>query len=219
MKIGIVGGAGKAGSGLGVRWARAGHAVTIGSRDEQRAAHRARELSRMADAPIAGAMNPAACDGADVVVLCVPYTVHSATVERLSEVLEDKTIIDLTVPLCPPAIREVHLPAGGAAALEARAILGDRARLVAALHHVSAAHLLDHHHTVHGDVLAASDDPDAMATALALIGDLGMRGLDAGPLRNAVALESLTPVLLHINKRYRAKGAGISITGLPGSLD
>ena len=41
-----------------------------------------------------------------------------------------------------------------------------------------------------------------------------MRGLDAGGLKNAVAAESLTPVLLHINKTYGVQGAGIRITGL-----
>ena len=48
-----------------------------------------------------------------------------------------------------------------------------------------------------------------------LVSDLGLRGFDAGPLRNAVALEALTPVLLHLNKKYKSKSAGIRITGLP----
>ena len=39
--------------------------------------------------------------------------------------------------------------------------------------------------------------------------------LDAGPLKNAVALESLTPVLLYMNKRYKSEGTGLHITGIP----
>ena len=46
---------------------------------------------------------------------------------------------------------------------------------------------------------------------------LGLRGVDAGVLKNAVALESLTPVLLHINRRYKSVGSGIRITGIPES--
>ena len=42
----------------------------------------------------------------------------------------------------------------------------------------------------------------------------GMRGVDAGPLANAIAVEALTPVLLYINKAYKVKGAGIRITGI-----
>ena len=49
--------------------------------------------------------------------------------------------------------------------------------------------------------------------AIGLIEDLGLRGLDAGVLKNAVALESLTPVLLHLNRKYKTN-TGIRITGL-----
>jgi predicted dinucleotide-binding enzyme len=62
--------------------------------------------------------------------------------------------------------------------------------------------------------LVCGDDAEARDTVIALVGDLGLRGIDAGKLKNAVALESLTPVLLHINKRYKAEGAGIRITGV-----
>ena len=37
MRIGIIGGTGKEGGGLAVRWARAGHTILIGSRDAARA--------------------------------------------------------------------------------------------------------------------------------------------------------------------------------------
>jgi predicted dinucleotide-binding enzyme len=47
--------------------------------------------------------------------------------------------------------------------------------------------------------------------------DLGVRGLDAGPLANAIALESLTPVLIHLNKTYKSQGAGILFTDLAGA--
>ena len=63
------------------------------------------------------------------------------------------------------------------------------------------------------DVLVTGDDADAKAEVMQLVEAAGMRGIDAGPLANSVAAESLTPVLLYINKRYGVKGAGIHITG------
>jgi predicted dinucleotide-binding enzyme len=45
-----------------------------------------------------------------------------------------------------------------------------------------------------------------METALGWVRELGVRAFDAGPLRNAVALESLTPLLLHLGKRYESPG-------------
>jgi 8-hydroxy-5-deazaflavin:NADPH oxidoreductase len=213
MRIAIVGGTGKEGRGLAARWARAGHDVWIGSRDAERARQRAAELG--AAGSVAGGENAWAVTQGEVVVLAVPYSAHAATLRELGPVLGGKILIDLTVPLKPPQVRRVELPPGGAAALEAQALLGPDTRVVAALHHVSSVHLADPEHAVACDVLACSDDAGALETALGLIGDLGLRGLDAGPLANAVALESLTPVLLHLNKRYKSPGSGIRITGLP----
>ena len=126
-------------------------------------------------------------------------------------------MVDITVPLQPPKVRQVHLPASQSAALQARSILGDGVRLVASLHHVTSVHLQDHAHRIACDVLVCSDDEEARSLTIGLITDLGLRGLDAGVLANAVALESLTPVLLHMNKRYKSPGTGICITGIPES--
>lgn len=215
MKLGLVGGTGKEGTGLSVRWAQAGHTVSIGSREAARAVEKAAELSAESKVSIRGADNVTICQDADVVVLCVPYSAHKSTLEGLKDVLAGKVVLDITVPLKPPAVREVHLPAGQSAALEAQAVLGPTVKLVAALHHVSSVHLQDQGHDIHCDVLVCSDDVGAKEVAISLIKDLGMRGLDAGPIKNAVALESLTPVLLYMNKRYKSDGTGIHITGIP----
>lgn len=213
MRIGVVGGTGKEGRGLALRWARAGHEVVIGSRDADRARARARELSALGCA-VVGAHNEEAVLGAEVVVLCVPYAAHETTLRDLRPHLEGRVLIDITVPLRPPRVHEVHLPPGHAAALEAQHILEDAAKVVAALHHVSSTQLADPDHPIACDVLVCSDHDDARALAIGLVDDLGARGLDAGPLRNAVALEALTPVLIHLNKRYKSTGAGVRIAGL-----
>jgi len=119
------------------------------------------------------------------------------------------------VPLVPPKVSRVQLPPGRAAALEAQALLGPSTPVTAALHHVSHTHLAEPGARVQCDVLVVGDDERAKATTLALVKDLGLRGLDAGPLDNAVALESLTPVLIHLNKKYKSAGTGIIFTGIP----
>jgi NADPH-dependent F420 reductase len=118
------------------------------------------------------------------------------------------------VPLKPPDVRRVNLPDGRAAALEAQALLGAQTTVVAAFHHVSAVHLADLEHAIECDVLVCSDDPAATARGIELAEGLGTRGLDAGALGNAVALESLTPVLLQLNRKYKSAGTGIRFTGL-----
>lgn len=186
MKIGLVGGTGKEGRGLAARWTRAGHEVVIGSRD-----------------PAKG--DNAAAAACEVVVLCVPYAAHEATLREHAAALVGKVVVDLVVPMPPLA--------GGSAAKEAQVVVPD-ARVVAALHHVSSVHLSDLEHTIAGDVLVCADDEAAKESVMTLVRDLGMRGVDAGPLANAGALEALTPVLIYMNKRYKKKGLGLRVAGL-----
>lgn len=217
MRIALIGGTGKEGRGLALRWAQAGHQVAIGSRDPARGTSSAEELSRTSGQKITGGGNREILGDADIVLLSVPYSAHRATLSDLAGDLAGKILIDITVPLVPPRVRQVHLPEGHSAALEGQEILGDGVRVVAALHHVSSVHLADTEHRIECDVLVCGDDPEARARVIELIGDLGMRGLDAGVLRNAVALEALTPVLLHLNRHYKSKGCGLRITGIPDS--
>jgi len=205
MRIALVGGTGREGRGLALRWKRAGHSVLIGSRDPEKGRARALELG------VEGGGNQECVDAAEVVLLSVPYGAHHETLRGLT--LGGRILVDITVPLVPPRVSQVQLPPGGSAALEAQAIVGPATKVVAALHHVSSAVLADPQRAVDCDVLVCSDDADARATVIGLVEDLGARALDAGPLVNSIALESLTPVLLHLNKRYKAT-SGIRFTGL-----
>ena len=133
----------------------------------------------------------------------------------MKEQLQGKILVDVTVPIKPPNITEVYLPEGRSAAEEAQAILGDDVGVVAAFQHISHTHLKDVTHIVDSDVLVCGNDEEAKEEVIALVKAAGMRGIDAGPLVNAVAIEAFTPVLLGINKRYKVKGAGLKISGLP----
>lgn len=216
--VAVIGGTGKEGAGLAFRWAHAGWSVIIGSRDAGRAAEKAAEINAelklSGEGAVRGMANADAATAAQLVVLSVPYDAHESTVTGLKEVLQGKIVIDVTVPMNPPEIRTVYVPAGKSACLEAQAILGGGVTVVAAFQNVSAVHLKQLGHEVDCDVLVCGDDEAAKAEAMDLVEAVGMRAIDAGKLANAVAVEALTPVLLHINKKYKVKGAGIRITGL-----
>jgi NADPH-dependent F420 reductase len=216
MTIAVLGGTGKEGSGLVLRWANSGYRVLIGSRDPQKAEQKAAELNAILGNPVVrGLGNVEAAAAADVVVLCIPYAAHQATVEAIKDVVQGKIVIDVTVPLLPPNVRTVYIPDGKAAVLEAQQLLGNGVRVVAAFQNVGASHLQELKHPVNIDVLVCSDHEDAKQEVFRLVSAIdGMRGVDAGPLANAVAVEALTPVLLYINKRYKVVGAGIRITGI-----
>ncbi len=216
MKIGILGGTGKEGSGLAYRWALKGHEVVIGSRDAARAAAGAAELNQLlaGKAEVRGAGNPEAAQ-ATVVVLTVPYAAQVATADSVAQQLQGKILVDVTVPLAPPKVDRVQLPNGESAVVALQRRLGAAVKVVSAFQNVSATHLKDPAHEVDCDVLVCGDDADARETVVGLAQDAGLRAWHAGALANSIAAEALTSVLIAINKRYKVAGSGIRITGVP----
>ena len=215
LTVAVVGGTGNEGSGLAARWAASGYNVIIGSRDAARAEQKADELNTLLGAGIvSGLDNLTAATRADLVVLSVPYSAHQATLETIREAVQGKILVDVTVPLNTSRVSVVHLPEGQAAALEAQALLGEDVQVVAGFQNVSAEHLKDPDHVIDCDVLVCGNSKEAKAEVIRLVEAAGMRGYDAGRLENAIAIESLTPVLISLNIRYKVKAAGIRITGI-----
>lgn len=212
--IAIVGGTGAEGAGLAVRWARAGYRVILGSRSAVRAASSAAGLAE--HGRVEGAANADAAAAADIVAVTVPFAAQRQTMADIAEAARGKIVIDVTVPLVPPRVARVQLPEEGSAAAIAQQILGPETRVVSAFQNVAADHLADPAHEMDCDVLVCGDSKEARAEAMKLIEAAGLRGIEAGPLDNAVAAEALTSVLIWINRRYESPGSGIRITGLPG---
>jgi NADPH-dependent F420 reductase len=214
--VAVIGGTGKEGPGLALRWAKSGnYRVIIGSRQQEKAKRVAAELNaRLGEDLVSGLVNAEAAAAADLVVLTVPYSAHAPTLESIRAALLGKILVDVTVPLQPPQVSRVHIPPGGSATAEAQALVANDVRVVAAFQNIGAAHLGDPDHLIECDVLVCGDDKEAKAEAIMLAEAAGMRGLDAGALQNAVVVEGLTAVLIAINRRYKIKDAGIRITGL-----
>jgi NADPH-dependent F420 reductase len=214
MKIAILGGTGKEGRGLAMRWANAGVEVMIGSRDPEKAGSAAALLNTVPGrAPVRGLTNREAAVEGDVVVVSVPAAGHRLTLESLQEELSGKIVIDVVVPLDPTDMRRYLPPPEGSAAEEAQAVLGKDTPVVAALHHISF-HLLRQAKPIECDVMACGDSEEAKREVIRLVRLIDLRTIDCGALVNARVIEGLTPILLDINKRYRVKSSGIKITGI-----
>jgi 8-hydroxy-5-deazaflavin:NADPH oxidoreductase len=212
--IAIIGGTGDLGSGLARLLAHAGYAIVIGSRERGKAEQFASALSSQIGGEIRGDSNRDAAASGGLVLLCVPYLNHDALLEEIKPGMNGKIFVDAVVPLIPPKVSVVQLPAAGSPALVAQRVLGPQVRVVAAFHNV-AAKKLQRGEKADCDVLVFSDDADARAQVIALADFVATRGVDGGALANAVAAEALTSVLIAINRRYKIAGAGIRITGLP----
>jgi NADPH-dependent F420 reductase len=213
--IAVLGGAGKEGSGLALRWANAGHKVIIGSRSAERATEAAQEINETIGRDGAsGAANLAAAEAAQIVVLAVPFSAQRALAEEVRGALAGKILIDVTVPLVPPKVSRVQLPDGGSAVEAIQKLLGPDVRVVSAFQNISAHHLKHLDAEIDCDVLVCSDDKEAGDIVVGLAKQIGLGAWNAGVLANSVVSEALTSVLITLNMRYKVPGSGIRITGI-----
>lgn len=210
ITIAIMGGTGDLGSGLAKMWVKAGYRIIIGSRNPDGAT----DLINVLGESTTAAANVDAARQADVIVVAVPFASHVDTLEQIKPFVQGKIVIYAVVPLVPPRITTVQLPAEGSAAQIAQKVLGEDVRVVSAFHNVGAAKL-HKGERVDCDVLVFGNDKPARELTISLAEHVAQRALDAGVLANSAAAEALTPILIGLNKRYKALGAGIRITGLP----
>ena len=213
LTLAILGGTGKQGRGLASRWAKAGYHVIIGSRTPKKAREVAEELNeRLESQLIEGMANEEAAEACDFAVLSVPYASQKETLASVKRQLDGKVLVAVTNPIDRADKYTVHMPPAGSAAQEAQDQLGEGTKVLTAFQNVSHEYL-QREGPVPCDVLVCGDDPAAKEQVLQLVAAAGLVGWDSGPLRNAVVVEGLSPILFWINKRYKIKAAGIRITG------
>lgn len=214
--IAVLGGTGKEGGGLALRWAHRGHRVIIGGRSAERSAEAAAAINAtLGGASVSGALNTEAAAAAEIVVLTVPYAAQRATINEVRDALKGKMLIDVTVPLVPPKVSRVQLPDGRSAVEAIQELLGADVIVVSAFQNISAHHLTNLEEEIDCDVLVCADDAVAADEVVALAQEIGLRAWNAGVLANSVVAEGLTSVLIALNRRYKVPGSGIRITGVP----
>lgn len=212
----FIGGTGDLGSGLAWRFARAGYPVIIGSRAADKAEAAAAEMSRRGNLSVRGMANAEAAAAGDIVFMTVPFASHEGTLTPIRAAVQGKIFVDSTVPLMPPKVTRVQLPAAGCVAKQTQAFLGEGVRVVSAFQNVAAAHLQNEEaHLDDCDVLVSGNDVDARETIVRLAAEIGFKAWHAGPIENSAVAEALTSVLIFLNKRYGIAGAGIHVTGTP----
>ena len=213
--LGFLGGPGQEGMGLALRLGLAGEPVFIGSRDAARAfAVAARLRGQGVTSEVRSGSNEKAAESADTIVVTVPFEAQRSVLEKLREPLRGKTVVDTAVALTRTegAFELLHVEEGSAA-LQAQALLPDSS-VVAAFQTISARDLLDSSHRVEGDVVVCADDAAAKRLVMSLVERTpALRAVDGGGLAGSRYVEGLTPLLLNVNRLYRARTA-IRIVGI-----
>lgn len=201
-----------------MQFAAIGTEVVVGSRSLERAEATVSSLTqRWAGRELAlVAGDNAAAAGADVVVLATPWEGALATVTDHAGALEGKILISMVniltrwgghmVPLVPPS--------GSVSQAVAAAVPGTS--VAGAFHHLPAVPWADLDHPLEADVLVCADQRPTARQVVDLVDGLpGLRGIDAGGLGSAMAIEAITATLLEVNRRYKTHAA-LRLTGLDG---
>jgi NADPH-dependent F420 reductase len=220
MDVSVIGGTGEEGFGLTLRLAKAGHHVTIGSRSADKAASSAVTARDVVGghAVVDGATNQEAAASMDVLVVTVPFAGQADIYRAIKPAVPSGAIVlDATSPLATAVggrAWQVVRPWHGSAAEQADAILTQGVRMVAAFHTIAGDALRDLEHPLESDVLVCGDDADAKAVVGALVGDIpDLRWVDAGTLSMARIVETMTALMISVNRTYKVKDSGFRIVG------
>jgi len=218
--VAVVGGTGAEGSGLALRFAKAGLRVFIGSRNLDRAQGAAKEIAAQAGAgEITGHTNSDAVSKAAIVILTVPLSAQVETLKSIRTNFQSGAIlVDATVPLeiaIGGRVSRTLTLWDGSAAQQAARLAPPGVAVVSTFHLLGAATLKDLNHPVDCDALICGDNADAKATVSQIAEKIpGVRAIDAGPLENARYLESSAALLIALNLKHKVSHSGLRITGL-----
>ncbi|MFB3887865.1 MAG: NADPH-dependent F420 reductase [Candidatus Bathyarchaeia archaeon] len=214
--LAIIGGTGKEGSAIAMRFAKAGVRTIIGSRDAMKAQNTAAVINgKFGIKNVEGYTNREATAKADVVLLAVPYDGMKPILEDIKPAAAGKVIINIASSLDAEKKSRARINPAGSIAMEIQTFFGEGTKVVDAFQNISPEQLEKFDEKIETDVLVVGADRDTREMVIGLIKKVGIGAFDAGMIQNAVVVETMTAALISINIRYKVKGAGIRIIGVP----
>lgn len=215
MRISIIGGTGNQGKGLALRLGMAGYQIFLGSRSKERAVIISNELKeKNPDISIEGLGNIEAASKGDLIILTIPFKSIDETVSGLREEVRGKVVVDTSVALVPGRPPSTEQIPEGSVAQKIEKIIGNEVKVVSAFHTISAHLLQDLDKELSGDTLIAGDNQEAKEKVMIMAEKIGLRPIDAGPLRVSSILEELTSLLIGMNIRFKKKSIGVNFTNM-----
>lgn len=214
MRIAIVG-AGNVGRALTTSLSQAGHDVVLTSRDPQHASDLAKTVSRATTAP-----SPrAAAEGADVVILAIPFAGVAEVAAELRSAVAGKPVVDVTNRMSfGPNGADMDTSTSNA---EELAALLPGAHVIKAFNTLFSSRQSDP--VLEGvtlDGFVAGDDDAAKSTVIRLVDSIGLNPVDVGPLARARQLEALA--FLNIVLQVTHNGtwrSGWKLVGAPATVE
>ncbi len=195
MKVAIIGSR-NVGKALAGSATKAGHSVTIASRDPEKA----QEAAKATNARATPSTKEAVKD-AELVVLAVPADKVDEVVGALSNDLDGKVIVDVTNRVDMQDPGRVLDGTSTAERIQKRL---PKAHVVKAFNYAFASRQADP--KVNGtrlDGFVAGDNEEAKRKTLDFVKSVGFRPVDAGPLAMARALESMALLIIMLQIKHK----------------
>ncbi|MCD6563884.1 MAG: NADPH-dependent F420 reductase [Thermoproteales archaeon] len=206
MKIGIIGGTGRMGKGLALRWVLAGHRVTIGSRSLDKANNTVDEIIRRLGNDYRNMLHAdtyqrTVADN-ELIVLSIPYFALKQTLDTIRNYINmNKIILSPIVPLVFKDGKPVLIKNEDLSVAEEVARYLNNENVVSGFHTLPYRRLLRYRKEIQGDIVVFSDNKEAKKTVMDLVKDIpSLRPLDGGGLENSGIIERFTYLLLEVRR-------------------
>ena len=217
MRIALCGGTGDLGEGLCLRWAKdTDYELLVGSRDPEKARDAVGRYEGTldehgVDAQVKGFANEMAADRADVVLACVPAYHLVDTIESIADRLDGSILVSPAVGMKrEESGLQYNRPGAGSVTALAAGAAPDDVPVIGAFHSLAAGKLADLDAEIGTDTLVVGDDTEAKEQVRSLAEEIsGLRTLDVGPIANAAAVESLTPLLINLAQYNDISDVGV----------
>lgn len=223
--IGLIGGTGKIGQGLALRWGLARESVIIGSRKKEKASIISQQINeRIGEELVIPKTNAVCVEESEIIILTVPFEHLIDTITPIIGLLtENHIIVDVTVPLKPfrkgkmvDVLSESELGAKSATEL-LRNHIPPEIPIVGAFKTVSNTILLDTNRvpTLNQDIYIFGSNKSVkrvISDKVKLIKFL--KPVDGGSILSARHIEHFTAFLIGLNRRYKTHDCGFSVTRL-----
>jgi NADPH-dependent F420 reductase len=217
MRIALCGGTGDLGEGLCLRWAKdTDYELLVGSRDPEKARDAVGRYEGTldehgVDAQVKGFANEMAADRADVVLACVPAYHLVDTIESIADRLDGSILVSPAVGMKrEESGLQYNRPGAGSVTALAAGAAPDDVPVIGAFHSLAAGKLADLDAEIGTDTLVVGDDTEAKEQVRSLAEEIsGLRALDVGPIANAAAVESLTPLLINLAQYNDISDVGV----------
>ncbi len=206
MRIGIIGGTGKMGKGLAIRWVLAGHKVTVGSRSLDKARNTVNEILHVIGEEYKNKLYSDTYKNTvrdnEVIVLSIPYFALEQTLNVIENVVDkDKIILSPIVPIVFKDKKPTLIKNGDLSVAEEIARYLKSENIVSGFHTLPYRRLLSYEKEIKGDIVVFSDSKYAKKTIMELVKDIpSLRPLDGGGLEKSVIIERFTYLLLEVRR-------------------